>query len=482
VYPGNPDDVHFRGILDLMDDNVFVVGNTKAVGNIGGYPPQSVTAVVDIGTPLQQVKRNHRIKSLSSPTIDASEKVHDLMVNNTNGGIYDFAFSEMEMVGQNFAFVFVKPELSDSLPALNVISRHLDSRGASLIERGHFSGDDIRKLKFFDKQFFYIKRYAEDLQPNQIKLNSEEMRLFADHLPHDRTIVNGNTVSAADWIFYCECGEIMNPAGAAELLNVSFVVLSDLWDVACARGGHCELRRGLHIAWIDSCCTHDINIKRSLTKSICVINGFYHAMRTSYELKSVRVHYLAIKWNNALFSWKSFLNDVVGDAEPAKAGPLSLRGELYANWAELGLAERPSRRNNCIHVAQSAFEGFVERMSWLKEASMFTDPFGIRMAAAMIKPATVERWSKNVLVDDRSVFDHLVNLGADECLLKMLELLGGKKSRFHPFPILKSFIDIYCIVFTNVDLYCQLLTEKEAMLIYIKDIIDTSRVIYFQKD
>merc|ERR1712087_532585 len=64
-----------------------------------------------------------------------------------------------------------------------------------------------------------------------------------------------------------------------------------------------------------------------------------------------------------------------GPTDPAQAPADSLRGQILANWKDLGLASEPNTGDNGMHASASPFEGLAERNNWL-QAAITNDMFG----------------------------------------------------------------------------------------------------------
>ena len=80
-------------------------------------------------------------------------------------------------------------------------------------------------------------------------------------------------------------------------------------------------------------------------------------------------------------------------------------------------------QNNGIHASSSAFEAMVERSIWFQQ-SLKSDPyFGKRLVSEGVPTKTLRDWSMNCIVHDSRLFDHMLELGAEDCIAKALELL-----------------------------------------------------------
>jgi hypothetical protein len=96
---------------------------------------------------------------------------------------------------------------------------------------------------------------------------------------------------------------------------------------------------------------------------------------------------------------------VVGATDPAAAEVSSLRGQLYNQWRELGLASVPTMGDNGVHASASPFEGLAERMNWLR-VEPSDDPFGHALLDAGVPAGTIRQWT----VDPQVALDGSHNL------------------------------------------------------------------------
>jgi hypothetical protein len=115
----------------------------------------------------------------------------------------------------------------------------------------------------------------------------------------------------------------------------------------------------------------DDTVNTEPTTEIYVINGFYTCMRDSYFSSGIDIDYMLVEWDGCSLSWFDLLKNVIGDRDPSKACSKSIRGILYKEWKNMGLAQQPNILNNCVHASASAFEALVERLIWIKGIIIF---------------------------------------------------------------------------------------------------------------
>merc|ERR1711908_33515 len=149
-------------------------------------------------------------------------------------------------------------------------------------------------------------------------------------------------------------------------------------------------------------------------------------MRSKFTDPSAAIYYYSVEWNPKDLSWADFRGKVLGPTNPAEAPADSLRGQIFANWKDLGLAGEPNTGDNCMHASASPFEGLAERNNWLSVA-IGDDKFGKALLDGGIPEAKIKDWSVdpqvNVEADKKgSIFDALEDMDSKDCLDKLLAL------------------------------------------------------------
>ena len=122
-----------------------------------------------------------------------------------------------------------------------------------------------------------------------------------------------------------------------------------------------QVRKGLYVTRLDEL------PKRSRRKPpLYVVNAFTGTMRNSYHAKKAVVNYMILEWDSSALTWKDFRGEVVGDSDPAKALPGSIRHSIFMDWEKLGLPGKPTPLYNCVWASSSAFEALRARLIWMK--------------------------------------------------------------------------------------------------------------------
>ena len=202
--------------------------------------------------------------------------------------------------------------------------------------------------------------------------------------------------------------------------------------------------KGIYVAKFDTLANEVPSIGKSVTKSfsqqkemaqddhgpVFCINGFFSSMRQSYNRSTTCLVYMLVEWDSASMSWPVFLSNIIGDKDPSLASPLSARGQVYAKWKNLGLTEEPSIRDNAIHAPGSALEGLRERLIWMHNALLYTDPFGSRLLASRFQSATITNWiekNPNVNPYDMNVLDVMRGKNSMQVLAIANELVAEER-------------------------------------------------------
>jgi hypothetical protein len=136
--------------------------------------------------------------------------------------------------------------------------------------------------------------------------------------------------------------------------------------------------------------------------------------------------YLTVEWDGDVLSWADMVTHIIGTSDPARAEASSIRGTLYASWADLNLPVQPSREANGIHFSHSAFEAMVERLLFCKGAILFTDALGAQLLARNISATTIQNWLVNPQLSERTLFEHMRGKNAAECIAAAVPLQGKR--------------------------------------------------------
>lgn len=161
---------------------------------------------------------------------------------------------------------------------------------------------------------------------------------------------------------------------------------------------------------------------------------FFMSMRNKYVAPGGCIKYFVVNWNAKKLSWEDFRGTLLGPTDPSDAPPDSLRGIVYKDWKNLGLAYEPNVGDNAIHASASPFEGLAERMNWLGY-TIGSDVYGKLMLQAGIPLKTIEEWSvdpqviygSQYLPIRMSLFDSLEDTDSDMCLARSMMIARGAR-------------------------------------------------------
>jgi hypothetical protein len=284
--------------------------------------------------------------------------------------------------------------------------KEMDIASMSAFKRN--AAEEVAKRRIFEHQFAHLEQFATLVAPSAIVLTDAEKELFA------QTFSEG-------WSEVQSSHRVWNAATAIETLHLPQEDLYELWRGAAVT---IKLRRGLQICLVDQTnATSNKALLEHFTEPTYLINAFMPAMKCAYTDSSTVLSFVVIEWDGSKLPWLDLLNKVVGHSQPSLAHAESIRGKIHSKWESLGLKAVPDRRDNCVHVSKSAFEGMADRLTWCKDALIFTDLFGSRLLGCNIPSLTIQNWLKNPTVQEKCIFDHMYGLAGEECLVVAERLL-----------------------------------------------------------
>jgi hypothetical protein len=280
----------------------------------------------------------------------------------------------------------------------NFLRDWLNAKGFRVVEEGSMSGQDL--ILKFNRQYAELGRRAVILKPHEYTLTTLALIQFQKRF-------------GVGWSEAIEQGLVRNATDAAALLDISVEELYEEWLKSQKNDNVLKFDRGFFCGLIDTVPDKP---------AIFCVNGFYPSMRAQYASPSSTIRYCSVEWESNI-SWESFRMDLIGCSDPAASPKDSIRHILQQEWRELGLEFMPDIRDNCVHVSASAFEAFTERCNWLGEAWM-SDPLGSRLFGLGLTPHIISDWVENSVVKGKKVFDHMENLGCQQCLDRAKEIFS----------------------------------------------------------
>jgi hypothetical protein len=304
-------------------------------------------------------------------------------------------------------FLFVKSHANNS-KVLDLISHLLAEHDVSICSRLLVSGGEVASRRILERQYLDLFKFAEVVNPAKIKLSLREREAFKS-----RFGVEWRSVTVKH-----EGGQrVLHAKGAMDHLGVDKYGLDGL----CRRPEAMllKLRKGLYCTRVDSSCTRNAKLKAKLEAPLFVLNSFYAVMRDKYTAPDAVTTCLLLEWNVDRLGWKVLLQNVIGDRDPSRALPFSLRGRVFANNLSFDLRDKPNAFQNVVHVSSSPMEAMFDRLVWVKDSMVFTDLFGSRLLQQKLFPtATIHRWLENPPLEDdpQSLFDRLCEKNSSQCI------------------------------------------------------------------
>ena len=288
-----------------------------------------------------------------------------------------------------------------------LVEDRLKSQGVSIVYRSKLTGTDIVQKRIFDKQFSALIKLSTEVSAVTLDLSAEACELFGQtftrefshvkaNLPIEEptTVEGGAQPKAAKKDLPQTI--LFNFKEAQQYLHMDNSELNEM----CFSEHTVSVRlgKGMYCYRFEKDCTKNLRVKGLLPVPIYVINPFFGALHDSYTAQNTAIPLWVIEWDANIISWSSLLHDIIGDRDPSKAVEHSIRRLAFDTWPELGLYEAPDVGRNVLHISQSALEGLAERLTWTRNAMVFTDLFGSRLMTARCTTAQIMQWLSNPMV------------------------------------------------------------------------------------
>merc|ERR1740129_2535612 len=299
----------------------------------------------------------------------------------------------------NSAFVFIKPHaVTDKVKSL--AKKGLEARGITILEEGSLSGQVIDEKKLIDQHYYAIASKATILKPHQLNVPADKFQ----------------AQFGLSWQDALDSGKVFNAMDGCKQLGIDADALDAAWAKAKAAKKLVKFGGGFYCGLVE------LPDKEPLY----IFNGFFMSMRSKFTQPGTEIYYYSVKWDPKELAWADFRGKVLGPTDPVEAPKESLRGQILANWEELGLKAPPNVGDNGMHASASPFEGFAERCNWLSTPAA-EDSFGARMLAAGLPESVLKEWSVDPQVPlgegkKGSVFDALEDMDMEDCLSKLVQL------------------------------------------------------------
>jgi len=313
------------------------------------------------------------------------------------GGLW--YLSSRKNTPKNSAFVFVKPHaVTDKTNSM--VRARMAEKGLTITSEGTLTSEVIDQKKLIDQHYYAIASKATILKPHELNIPKDKFK----------------KQFGKDWDTALKNGECLNALDACKEFGCNADELAKAWGDSKSAGNLVKFGGGFYCGLV-----------KMNGKEKYVFNAFFMSMRSGFTMPGKSIRYFTVEWDEEKLSWEDFRGKVLGPTDPNDAPKDSLRGEILANWRELGLASQPNVGDNGMHASASPFEAMSERMNWL-EKRCDQDSFCTAMKGAGFKEATINAWAVDPQVkinaDGKkgSLFDSVEDLDAKACLEKLKQL------------------------------------------------------------
>jgi len=245
------------------------------------------------------------------------------------------------------------------------------------MEEGEITSDEIDRGQLIDQHYYAIGSKAVLLQPSELDVPNAKFE----------------SAFKVSWQSVLDSKCAYNAKDACTVLDITPAQLDEVWGTAKELGKLVKLGGGFYCGLIDTI---------PQKPPIYVINGFYMSMRAKFVNPGSSIYYFSVEWSSSDLSFADFRSKVLGATDPREAPTDSIRGLILSNWQSLGLESAPNTGDNGVHASASPFEGLAERMNWLR-ANPEEDVFGRKLLDAGIHRETLTAWSKDPVVNGKSV-------------------------------------------------------------------------------
>lgn len=285
------------------------------------------------------------------------------------------------------AFLFTKPH-ANAPKVISLLKEVLEVFGVRILSQGKVVSSFIQANGMFDRQYRELVDYSDPPPPVTEKDKDEEPTPRTFEL-YDITLseMEKETFKASfegkTWDLLLRQKKLMT---AAQVLEVCPLLDDESMYQLHSDSQVCvKIRKGLYVTRFD-----ELPKKSRRKAPLYVVNAFFASMRNKYLDEKAVVNYMVLEWDSSHLSWNDFSGEVIGNIDPTKAQPGSIRHTISLDWEKLGLTQAPSLRDNGVHASSSAFEALRERLIWVKGSLLFTDLFGSRLLAARIPSGKVK--------------------------------------------------------------------------------------------
>ena len=325
------------------------------------------------------------------------------------------------------AVLFLKPHACNNT-ALARLQSLLASKSVRITRRVVLTGQELKEKKILEKQYPKMLQYATGSRLGLVKLNGLERVRF-----------EGTYFTT--WKDAIRARRLYNAYAARLVLGYNNQELGVKWNESQIL----TLSKGLQVTQIQpdivalqSQSTHNhkqqskkgsmslkdvvVSDDEEEVPAILVINGFVPQLVDEYEAAQFALTVFVVEWDGMDLSWEQFDQEVMGNKDPSKAIPGSIRNDMFEHWEdEWDMPVQPSSVENGVHVSSSALAALAERMIYFEGTLLYTDILGSKLLRNRFRTGDINYWLTDpVMATGSNLFDSLRGKGADECI----EILG----------------------------------------------------------
>merc|ERR1740121_2443574 len=218
----------------------------------------------------------------------------------------------------NAAFVFIKPHaVTEKVKAL--AKSGLEAKGIKILAEGSLTGAEIDEKKLIDQHYYAIAVKATIKTPDQLNVPNDKFKAQFE----------------LDWEEALRSGKVFNALDGCKEFGVTADEMATAWNKAKDDKKLVKLGGGFYCGLLT---VGD--------KELYIMNGFFMSMRSKFTNTDAQIYYYSVEWDSCELSWADFRGKVLGPTNPAEAPADSLRGQIFANWKDLGLAAEPDTGDN----------------------------------------------------------------------------------------------------------------------------------------
>lgn len=229
-----------------------------------------------------------------------------------------------------------------------MVKEVLEKNEITIKKEGSLEAEEIDKYKKIDKHYYAIASKATILTPDKLAVPKDKFK----------------EKFGLEWDDVLKDGKALNAMDACEKFEIDAAKLDEMWAACKKAGDLVKFGGGFYCG----------KLEPEGKGTFYVFNGFFMTMRSKFVAPGASIYYYVVEWDSKL-EWADFRAKVLGPTDPSTAPKDSLRGNILANWKDLGLSSEPNTGDNGVHASASPFEALAERVNWLGYR-IERDPFG----------------------------------------------------------------------------------------------------------